>query len=92
MLVPLAVVWSGATVARAQESAQPGLTPRPLTSESSGPASVKPGDPSAGAMAPGAGDSRAPRTPHGLEPRDLRSRSALAQLANPFDGGTLPGP
>ena len=92
LLVPLAVLWSGATGARAQESAQPSQLPRPLTLGYSGPASVKPGDPSPDARAPEAGDGRASRTPVRLDARDLRSRSALARLANPFDGGTLPSP
>src|SRR5262249_27762808 len=46
-----------------------------------------------GPLAPASGGSRPViPTPWGAEFQAPRSRTALARLANPFDGGSLPGP
>jgi hypothetical protein len=87
VIAPLAMAWS----ARAQDSSQPAPLPPTLTLEYSGAASGRPANPSTGAPATGSGQPVAP-TSQGLDSRRIRSNAALRQLANPFDGGTMPGP
>jgi hypothetical protein len=87
------MAWTGAWSARAQDSSQPPSVPRALNLEYSGPTPGTPAGSNAGATAtaPGGGGPVVP-TPPGLDDRGIRGHSALGQLANPFDGGTLPGP
>src|SRR5690348_7400444 len=87
-LVPMAMTCMGVKSARAQDSSQP---PRPLTLEYAGPAPGTPAAPGTVATAPG---SRAARPDDRTAPRrdglGDGSRAAIAQLTNPYDGGTMP--
>jgi hypothetical protein len=93
VLVSTAMLGTGIGIARGQDSVPSIPPPRPLSLEYADPASAAPAGPSAGVALPGTGPS-GPATPS-PQARDVHrrpSRAAVAQLANPFDGGSRPGP